>query len=117
MFSGPSELPPMIDSNHDVQRWRVLELEFSAQLEHPDPYRNLELDVTFTHESGLELTTPAFWDGGKSWKVRFAAPELGLWTYTTHCSDALEGGLHFQSGSFEVHAYRGTLPLYQHGFL
>ena len=100
-----------------VERWRVLELGFTAQLEQSDPYRNLELDTIFTHESGLELKMPAFWDGEQSWKVRFAAPEPGIWNYITHCSNARENGLHLQSGSFEVQPYGGNLALYQHGFL
>lgn len=102
---------------HPVECWRVLELEFTAHEVHADPYRDLELDVIFAHDGDLELTMPAFWDGERCWKVRFAAPETGAWTYCTQCSDSRDSGLHAQTGSFDVTPYTGNLALCRHGFL
>jgi hypothetical protein len=106
-------LPPMIEA----VRWTALELEFEAQQPHVDPYRTVELDVTFTHQSGLEMTLPAFWNGGDCWKSRFAPTELGVWSFQTHCSDEGDTGLHLQRGEINVAPYSGELALYRHGFL
>src|SRR6185369_16302536 len=43
---------------------------------------------------------PAFWDGGKTWRVRFSPARLGRWNYTTVCSDPRNKGLQNQRGSF-----------------
>ena len=49
--------------------WRPIELALTSEQEW----------VEFEHESGLRLRRPTFWDGGDTWRVRFAAPEPGLW--------------------------------------
>jgi hypothetical protein len=40
-----------------------------------------------------------FWDGGQAWKVRFAPPFTGTWTYTSISKDA---GLSNVKGKLEV---------------
>ena len=42
-----------------------------------------------------------FWDGGRTWRVRFRPGEAGAWRYTTACSDASNAGLHGQAGTFQ----------------
>lgn len=42
-----------------------------------------EIDGTFRHlDSGRTITMPAFWDGGTTWRCRFAPTQLGRWTYS-----------------------------------
>eukprot|EP01043_Picozoa_sp_COSAG02_P013134 COSAG02_NODE_521_length_20750_cov_10.721079_5_plen_351_part_00 len=77
----------------------------------------VQLNATFSTHGKISLTTPAFWDGGKEWKVRFAPPAAGTWRWRTTCSDSANEGLHGQSGEFSVANYRGTNPLFKHGFL
>src|SRR4051812_20685773 len=33
-----------------------------------------EIDVLFVEPGGIELRVPAFWAGGRNWKVRYASP-------------------------------------------
>lgn len=41
-----------------------------------------KIDVTFRHaESGEAIKMPAFWDGGTTWRCRFAPTKTGQWTY------------------------------------
>merc|ERR1711924_522113 len=92
--------------------------ESAAAYEQPLSWWGLELNATFQHtESGVLYQTPGFWDGGLTWKVRFAAPVAGEWNFTTSFSETNNSGLHGQIGSFFVTEYDGENPLYQHGFL
>ena len=47
--------------------------------------------VTFQGTSGdakgLSYAVPGFWDGGKVWKARFAAPAAGEWRYSAVSTD------------------------------
>lgn len=72
------------------------------------------MDVRFIH-GGSAYTIPAFWDGGKTFRVRFAPTEKGGWDWTTVCpQDTALDGL---KGSFRCVSYRGDLDIYRHGFI
>jgi hypothetical protein len=62
--------------------------------------------VTFTGSGGaakgLRYAVPGFWDGGKVWKARFAAPAAGEWSYAAQSGDS---GLAAAKGSFESTAW------------
>lgn len=93
--------------------WRELELELTAGGAHDfaNPYTDAEVWADFEHESGLRLRRPAFWDGGRTWRVRFAAPEAGRWRWTTG------GSLAEHSGELEISAEADQSHLfYAHGF-
>lgn len=69
-----------IMTDHSVvpaQVWREIELSLTALQAIPKCYTDVEVWVDFVHESGMTLRRPAFWDGGRSWKVRFASPLAG----------------------------------------
>lgn len=93
--------------------WQESEISLTAESA-DNPYVNLEVSATFTHESGRTIRRPGFWDGGTEWKIRFAAPEPGRWTWTTASADS---GLHGKSGDITV-----AVPdevenrFYRHGF-
>jgi len=78
---------------------------------------DVEMDVIFTGPNNTTLTMPAFWDGGTTWKVRFAPTKVGTWTYKTVCSDTKNTGLHNKSGTINCTAYKGNLDIYKHGFV
>ncbi len=96
----------------------IVEIPFTAQREHEDPFNTITLDVIFTDPSGHELRVPAFWDGGeggKTWKVRYASPVVGVHRYRSECSDSSDAGLHNVRGEVHIEAYTGDNPLYLHG--
>lgn len=64
------------------------------------PPPNTQLTVTFTGPGGDARSIPAFWDGGRTWKVRFRPDAEGNWSYTT-ATDSGETELHGQSGTFD----------------
>jgi hypothetical protein len=84
--------------------WREIEITLTRQFE--DPYA-AEVWAEFEHESGTTLRRPAFWDGGDTWRVRFAAPEPGRWRWVSGS----------ESGALEVEAADDEdNPFYAHGF-
>jgi hypothetical protein len=93
----------------------MVELAFATQQTYADPFNQIVLDVVFFDPSGRELRVPAFWDGGKVWKARYASPLIGTHSFHTECSEAHDAGLNGVTGKVEITAYQGTNPLYAHG--
>ena len=104
-------------ANETVERWRVHEIVFTSQAACTDPFNEVDLDVAFTGPDGIALVMPAFWDGGDTWKVRFAPTEVGLWQYESTCSNTADAGLHGITGAFDCVPYTGELEIYKRGFV
>ena len=101
-----------------LEQWVASEMEFTSLTAYEDPLYDAELDVIFTNaETGTTITMPAFWDGGTTWKVRYALTEPGKWSWTTTCTDETNTGLHGQSGDLLCVTYGGELDIYKHGFI
>lgn len=92
-----------------------IELTFTAQKAHADPFNSVVLDVKFTSSDGVTRKVPAFWGGKNVWKARYASAETGPHQWLTECNDPSDAGLHAASGKVEVAPYRGDNPLYAHG--
>jgi hypothetical protein len=93
------------------------EWSYRSAKQYADPFNEIGLDVVFRSSAGMEFRVPAFWAGGATWRVRFAPPAEGSYTYRTVCSDIANKDLHEQRGEFSVEPYRGDNPLYRHGSL
>jgi hypothetical protein len=93
---------------------QTIEYTFTSSKDHSDPFNEIEVDAVFT-SNDLTWRVPAFWAGGMTWKVRFAAPEPGVYSFKTACSDPSDWGLHGQEGQLEVTEAEGDNPLYIHG--
>ncbi len=59
-----------------IYPWREHEITLEAQRDQPNPYTAVEVWTEFTHEAGTTLRRPGFWDGERTWKVRFASPGI-----------------------------------------
>ena len=92
-----------------------VELTFTAQRPHADPFNDLTLDLRFTAPDKTIKTVPAFWAGGAIWKARYTSGLVGLHRWQSVCSDTSEAGLHGLAGVVEVVPYRGSNPLFKHG--
>ena len=103
-------------AKNSVEQWRIIELSFTSSKSYPNPVTDVNMTATFTN-GDTTITRPAFWDGGNSWKIRFAPTRTGTWSYTTNCDDASNAGLHNQTGTVQAIAYSGSLDIYKHGFL
>lgn len=76
------------------------EVALRAVDHYANPYRELEADIALTPpDGGAERTAPLFWDGGDSWKFRFAPDRIGEWRWTVRSRDP---GLNGQRGGFQA---------------
>src|SRR5262249_5292521 len=66
------------------------------------------------HDDGNVLRRPAFFDGGRTWRIRFASPiAYGKWQWTTTAPDA---GLDAVTGTVEIVPAESANPFHRHGF-
>jgi hypothetical protein len=97
--------------------WREIEITLTAERNYESPYTQVEVWADFSHGGELNLRRPAFWDGGRIWKIRFASPAgEGRWTWRSF-SSVEDGGLAGQSGDLVCEA--GPVSnnrFYRHGF-
>ena len=100
-----------------IELWNVCEIEILANTQVND-FDDAEVDVIFTHsETTEELIIPAFWDGGYTWRVRFAPTKLGIWRYTVKETKGVLLGVDGISGEVNATPYRGELEIYKRGFV
>ena len=98
--------------------WVANERTFTAAIQYADPFNDAALDIVLTNTAdGTVLTVPGFWNGGNTWRVRFALTSEGLWTWQTVCSNAADTGLNNQTGAILAVPYTGNLDIYKHGFV
>ncbi len=96
--------------------WMKFEASFQSDRSYENPLYDVNrFEVSFTSSSGRVQKIQGFWDGGRSWKVRFAPDERGIWTYTTQCSDDSNSGLHEREGRFEVVSHDSKHDIYTRG--
>ena len=96
-------------------QWRAGILTFTAARSYENPFLDVEIWAAFTGPSGRVIRREAYWDGGETYRVSFAATEPGLWRYTLEAPE--DSGLNGVSGELECVPYTGELPIYRHGFL
>ena len=92
-----------------------VEITFTSQADHSDPFNDVTMDVVFTEPDGTNRRVPAFWAGGQSWKVRYASPQTGYHRWWSECSASHDAGLHEVKGAVEIEPYEGDNLLFQHG--
>lgn len=93
----------------------VFEATFTCERDFTDPIREVTLSVTFSGPDKEEHTVDAFWDGARTWRVRFSPPVAGEWQYVSSSSPANADGLHVQSGTFTAAPYSGNIHQLRHG--
>jgi hypothetical protein len=104
-------------ATYKTQQWRAVEIVLTSATSYQDPFRDVDVTVTFTGHGHRVVTRPAFWDGGLTWKVRFAPPEAGTWKMSTTATDASNKGLNGITATVRSERYTGNLEIYKHGFL
>jgi len=82
-----------------VPRWKRLEQQFRSEVVYDNPIA-ISLRVEFHAPPGDAQIVPAFWDGGKTWRVRVLPGVAGRWSFRTICSDTNNTGLHNRTGEF-----------------
>ncbi|GAB4434004.1 MAG: DUF4038 domain-containing protein [Chloroflexi bacterium OHK40] len=97
--------------------WRECEIVLTAARDYPNGYTDADVWVEFTHDSGVTLRRPAFWDGGRTWRVRFASPMAeGRWHWRSYSSTD-DSGLAGQTGAINCVPEPNVMHrFYRHGF-
>lgn len=102
-------ITPAASAQGFIKIWEVYEVKLTAKNKTQNPYTQIPIakegwvQVTFTGvdgpAKGKKLTLFGFWDGEQNWKVRFAPPETGTWTYQSSSKDS---GLNKAKGTIRV---------------
>ena len=98
-----------------VPKWGRFELSFKSAALYSNALQEASLSAVFTSPLGETQQVDGFWDGGKTWRIRFSPDQPGRWTFQTTCSDASNRGLHDQSGQFLCTSSIGTDRFREHG--
>jgi hypothetical protein len=110
LFSGSAQAQDQFGIQNCAAEWA-----FHSGKRYGDPFNEIELDVIFKTPSGAEDRVPAFWAGESAWRVRYAPPAPGRYSYRTVSTDTANADLHNRTGAFSVEPYSGANPLYRHG--
>jgi hypothetical protein len=99
-------------------QWQEVELTFTAERDTANPYTDTDAWVDFTHDDDAVIRRPMFWDGGRTFRVRFTSTKpSGTWRWTTSDRDG-DPGLRGRSGTLaaEPAALERATIFTQHGF-
>lgn len=100
-----------------VATWQTIELELESDRDRVAPYLEVEATAVFVGPDDRVIRRPAFWDGGRTWRVRFAPTCVGEWAYHVACCDPTDSGLHGVTGTLNALDPEGEHGVYRHGFL
>lgn len=89
------------------------ETSFDGVHDYPNPFQDVQVTVEFA-SNGQTRTVEAFWDGGRTWRVRFSPDMCGHWTWRSRCSSH-DSGLHARKGEFECLERTASNPFLHHG--
>ncbi|VXD22847.1 exported hypothetical protein [Planktothrix serta PCC 8927] len=97
----------------------IFEQGFIHSGNYQNPYTEVEAIATLTTPQGQTQTIPLFWDGGKTWKLRFSPNIEGIWKWSIKSNDP---GLNNKSGSFKTSPAQNkggiqVNPKYPHHFI
>jgi hypothetical protein len=79
-----------------VKIWKTVEIKLESQIEYKNPYTDVELWIQLTGPH-FNKKIWGFWDGAKTFKVRFVATEPGEWSWISY-SNVDDKGLAGQKG-------------------
>lgn len=74
VFSALFLFTAYASENEKIETWRIMELKFSSGTDYTEAGADgIWMDVEFIHERTRQsIVRPAFWDGERSFIVRFA---------------------------------------------
>lgn len=79
-----------------IPQWEIFEASFTSGRSYENPFIQVTLQVEFTNGRNV-YWVDGFYDGGATWRVRFAPMREGDWHFSTHSNDPALNG---QTGAF-----------------
>jgi hypothetical protein len=116
----PSQAAP-VSVGESVRRWEPIELSFEGPFakesdDAPNPFLDYRLQVEFVAPSGARFDVPGFFDGdadgggvGTTWKARFAADEVGTWTWAASFRQGSNVAINLDPGAGTALAFDGLI--------
>ena len=98
-----------------VSKWQRAEITLKSSVSYTNALQQAEVRALFVSPLGETNRVYGFWDGGKTWRVRFKPTFPGRWKYYTMCSDTANRGLNGQSGEFDCTAAKSDSSFAKHG--
>lgn len=106
----------MYGNNTSIKRWQKKELAFESRQLYDNPLYDVDFfGAEFTSPSGEKLIVRGFWDGEKTWKIRFMPDQTGKWKYKTICSDPTNDQLNGIEGVFKCVRNHSKEDIYRKG--
>ncbi len=100
-----------------VQTNMPAEISLTSSRSYPSPQRDLVIICTWTSPRGTVDQVHGFWDGGRTYRVRYSPDIPGVWTWRITCNDSTNISIHGRSGSITVVPYEGNDEFRRLGWL
>lgn len=97
-----------------IPLWQRAQWTLMSSQDYDNPLQEAELSARFTAPSGRVAHAYGFWDGGRTWKVRFAPDEPGVWRLETCPANPGNSGLVLDE-TFTCTEAEGDTIFQQHG--
>ena len=91
-----------------VRQWSVFEAVLESDRDYDNPFWDVTVAVQITTPSGERRAVDAFWDGGRTWRVRVCPDEVGEWHWSTVSSEPHDAGAHGREGGSLASRTRAT---------
>ncbi|SVC03824.1 uncharacterized protein METZ01_LOCUS256678, partial [marine metagenome] len=104
-------------STFQVLRLQPAEITLTSSRGYFHPLLDVSVQGIFTGPDGRHITIKGFWDGDDTWRIRFAPPTEGTWSYRTESTDRFNSGLHGTQGKITVHPNASDDPFANEGWL
>jgi hypothetical protein len=74
-------------SSRAVPLWGRFDRAVPNGKAYSNPYEDVRLNVTYTRPDGRKVKFWGFYDGGRTWRLRFMPDKTGTWQYAARFSD------------------------------
>ncbi|HKE94264.1 MAG TPA: DUF5060 domain-containing protein [Povalibacter sp.] len=102
LFIGTSALARL--ESGEAYVWQAQEITFEASRDYANPYVDVDCWIDLLGP-GFSKRVYGFWDGGRTFKVRFVATTPGEWSWRSGSSQRGDTGLNDGSGKFRAVAW------------
>jgi hypothetical protein len=84
------------------EQGRMFEIRLSALGHYANPVQDVAVSCVFTDKTGKTVTIPGFWNGGNSYRIRYAFQIPGSYSYSVGCNNPLDSGLNGKTGTVTI---------------
>ncbi len=113
----PKEIPNQFPPTIQVKKRGRFEFAIASKAIFANPYKEGQVSFIMQSPEGKTTLVPGFWDGGTTWKLRFAPGKLGTWSFQslskTEDMNGVNGTFECVKEDEEGKGFIGVQPSYQ----